>query len=187
MGQYLTIGIATVISISKDRAKREALSITPEKIRETLESYYNKSGIYTVEETGGSVSLRLRPEVAEADLLDLLRDFYAIRYTGNGKIKRIVELMDELRSHTKWDEWMEIANDKRYECFQHDQYVITSTPYQGGWTSSLTTHVEQIILSIDGKIIMECWGNLFEFFARLIKEKLSNYRLAESLMVNISG
>lgn len=124
-----------------------------------MESYYNKSGIYTEEETEGSVCLGLRPEVAEADLLDLLHDFYAIRYIGNGKVECIAELMDELRSHTKWDEWMEIANDKRYECFQQDKYVITSTPYHGGWTSSLTTHIEQIILSIEGKIIMECWGN----------------------------
>lgn len=184
MGQYLTIGIATTISISKDRAKRQA-SATPEKIREALESCYNKSGLYTVEENEYSVYLSLRPEVAEPELLDLLQDFYAMRYTR--KAEGIENLLDELRSHGKWEEWMEIANDKRYEYFQKDEYVVTSTPYKGGWSNSLTTNVEQIILSIDGKIIMECWGDLFDFFTRLIKEKLSKYRLAESLMVEISG
>ena len=34
---------------------------------------------------------------------------------------------------------------------------------------------------------MECWGNLFRFFTRLIKERLSKYKLADSLLVAISG
>ena len=80
MGQYLTIGIATKISVSKDEAKRQA-SATPEKIKEALELNYNKSGIYTVEETEGSVFLALRPEAAEAELVNLLQDFYALRKT----------------------------------------------------------------------------------------------------------
>ena len=184
MGQYLTIGIATKISVSKDEARREA-SATPEKIKEALELNYNKSGIYTVEETEGSVFLALRPEVAEAELVDLLQDFYALRYSG--KDEYIKEMMDTLKNHTKWEEWKEIADEKRFCYFQQDPYVITSTPCPGGWTNSLTTYVEQFLLSADGKIIMECWGNLFRFFTRLIKERLSKYELADSLLVAISG
>jgi hypothetical protein len=48
-------------------------------------------------------------------------------------------------------------------------------------------NVEQIILSLDGKIIMECYDEIFHFFARLIKERLSKYRLANALLVYISG
>ena len=44
-----------------------------------------------------------------------------------------------------------------------------------------------ILLSADGKIIMECWGALFSFFTRLIKERLSKYKLSDSLLVAISG
>jgi len=184
MGQYLTIGIATKISVSKDEAKRQA-SASPEKIKDVLELNYNKSGLYTVEETEGSVLLTLRPEAAEAELVDLLQDFYALRYSG--KDEYIREMMDTLKSHTKWEEWKEIADEKCFYYFQRDEYVITSTPCPGGWTNSLTTYVEQILLSADGKIIMECWGNLFRFFTRLIKERLSKYKLADSLLVAISG
>ena len=182
MGQYLTIGIATKISVSKDEAKRQA-SATPEKIKDALEFHYNKSGIYTVEETEGSVFLELRPEVAEAELVDLLQDFYALRYSE----KDIRKMMDTLKNHTKWEEWKEIADEKRFYYFQQDPYVIISTPCPGGWTDSLTTYVEQFLLSADGKIIMECWGNLFCFFTHLIKERLSKYQLADSLLVAISG
>ena len=96
-------------------------------------------------------------------------------------------MMDNLKGCSKWEEWMEIANDKSYQYFQQDEYVIISTPYSGGWTDSLTTHVEQIILSIDGKIAMESWISLFDFFTRLIKDRLKKYKLADSLMVTISG
>ena len=184
MGQYLTIGIATKISVRKDEAKWQA-SATIEKIKETLELNYNKSGIYTVEETEDSVLLKLRSEVAEAELTDLLQDFYALRYSD--KDKYVMEMMDTLKNYTKWEEWKEIADEKRDYYFQQDPYVITSTPCPGGWTNSLTTYVEQILLSSDGKIIMECWGNLFRFFTRLIKERLSKYELADSLLVAISG
>lgn len=184
MGQYLTIGIATKISVSKDEAKRQA-SASPEKIKEALNLTYNKSGIYSVDETEYSVFLTLRPEVAEPELVDLLQDFYALRYSG--KDEYIREIIDTLKKHTKWDELKEIADEKRFYYFQQDPYVITSTPCPGGWTNSLTTYVEQILLSADGKIIMECWGNLFRFFTRLIKERLSKYKLADSLLVAISG
>ena len=92
MGQYLTIGIATEIAISKDRARREASTATPEKIREALEANYNKSGIYTAEETEDYVYLSLRPEVAEAELLDLLQDFYAMRYRKQSYISSKTKL-----------------------------------------------------------------------------------------------
>ena len=51
----------------------------------------------------------------------------------------------------------------------------------------MDTSAEQVILSLDGKIIMECYGELFEFFTTLIKDKLAKYKLADSIVVAISG
>lgn len=185
MGQFLTIGIATIICISKAGAKRESSSATPEKIREALESRFNRNGIYNVNENDKCVYLSLRPELAEAELMDLLHDFYAMRYTDRDE--DIAEMMKDLKSHTKWIEWIEIANKKSYCYFQEDSYVFYPTPFDGGWSNSLPTNIHQILLSADGKITMECWCGLFEFFTRLIKEKLSKYQLSDSLLVAISG
>lgn len=49
------------------------------------------------------------------------------------------------------------------------------------------TGATQIILSIDGKILMECYEGLFDFFTRMIRERLSKYKLADALLVSISG
>jgi hypothetical protein len=43
------------------------------------------------------------------------------------------------------------------------------------------------MLSMDGKIIMEEYYGLFGFFTRLIRERLSNYKLSNGLLVAITG
>lgn len=43
--------------------------------------------------------------------------------------------------------------------------------------------MDLIILSLDGKIAMECYNDLFTFFTRLIRERFASYRLADSMFV----
>jgi len=40
---------------------------------------------------------------------------------------------------------------------------------------------------MDGKIIMEFYGTLFDYFEKLIAEKFSMYRLAKAIRVTITG
>ena len=95
--------------------------------------------------------------------------------------------MKTIGSMKTLDEWLDLADEKPYQAFQLDGYVLDYTPFPRGWTNSLETSVNQIILSLDGKIWMECYNELFVFFTNLIKERLSKYQLSEGLMVNISG
>ena len=68
------------------------------------------------------------------------------------------------------------------------KYVWVSTPFcREIITYRLDTSATQIILSLDGKILMECYEGLFEFFTRMIRERLSKYRLSDALSVSISG
>ena len=185
MGQYLTIGLVTKFSIIKQRAKQQA-SATPEEVKDALQKHCNKSEIYRLEESEGSVYLTLRPEIVEVELTDFLQDFYALRYPDEEQRSSMV-CIEEIKSRTTFDEWIALAQKKPYQAFQLDNYVSYYTPFPRGWTNSLDTSVEQIILSLDGKIIMECYNNLFDFFTKLISDKLSKYRLAKGLLVYISG
>lgn len=185
MGQYLTIGLVTEFAISKQRAKQQA-SATPEEVKVALQNYRNQSGIYNLEEDDNYVFLSLKPEIAEEEMVDFLNDFYALRYPDERQRNRMAD-MKTIGSLKTYNEWLELAEKKQYQAFQLDGYVFDHTPFPRGWTNSLETSVNQIILSLDGKIIMECYDDLFVFFTNLIKEKLSKYRLSESLMVNISG
>ena len=50
----------------------------------------------------------------------------------------------------------------------------------------LYLHLDLVLLSIDGKIFMEGYNDLFAFFTRIIREKLADYRLSDSLFVYIT-
>ena len=184
MGLYLTIGILTRIKISKDWARKQA-SATPEDVKKTLLEHYNQKGIYNLVEDDYYVSLKLKPEIAEPEMIDFLHDFYEMRYSKEKM--RVYTNMEDIKQRKTLDEWLEYAKAKKNFAFQFDEFIHLYTPYPRGWSQSLDTSGEQIILSLDGKIIMECYGELFSFFTKLIKDKLSKYKLAESLKVAISG
>ena len=185
MGQFLTIGLVTSYIISKQRANQQA-SATPEAVKDVMQKRYNQSGIYNLKENEHCVYLELKPEVAEAEMIDFLNDFYALRYPDE-KRRNIMADMKVIGSMTTFEEWMKLAEKKEYQAFQFDDYVNYYTPFPGGWRDELDTSVEQIILSLDGKILMECYGELFGFFTKLIRERLSKYKLADGLLVYISG
>lgn len=44
-----------------------------------------------------------------------------------------------------------------------------------------------IDLSLDGKILMECYNGLFKFFTSLVQEKFNKYSLSKTLRVTITG
>lgn len=184
MGQYLTIGIVTEFSVSKERARRE-VSATDEEIRDTLQKCHNQSGIYLLNEDEGRVWLSLNPEVAKLEWVDFIQAFYELRYPEQQRL-RMVD-MHEVSKRNTLEEWLELANEKQYQGFQLDDYANCSTPFLKGWKKSLDTNVEQIILSIDGKIIMECYYDLFSFMTRILRERLSAFQLSNSLLISISG
>ncbi|MBO5594832.1 MAG: hypothetical protein J5931_09540 [Prevotella sp.] len=185
MGQYLTIGLVTSIAIGKERAMKKA-SAAPEEVRNVVQEVYNRKGIYNVTENDDGVYLKLKPEVANAEMTDFLEEFYRLRYGVKDWSRKAY--MDKIKSRKTLVEWLKLADGSCMETFQLDQYVWLSTPFcREERKCRVDTGATQIILSIDGKILMECYEGLFDFFTRMIRERLSKYRLADALLVSISG
>ena len=178
------IGIVTSISIDKERARGESREATPEVIKDVMQAQYNGSGIYELTEDEDCVRLDLKPEVAAHDWTGLIEDFYKLRY---GSVEAAPADMELIRSGRNLEEWIELSRKDSDEAYQYDTYGWISTPFHKGWARSLDTSMSMIVLSMDGKILMECFNDLFDFFTRIIREQLSKYRLAESLRVCISG
>ena len=160
--------------------------MTTEDLRKSLEKKYNQSGIYDAKETdNGYVILNLKPEVAEPEWEAMIGDFYKLRFPDESR-----ELVDfeELRSRHSLEEWIELANQKKFECYQTADFCYSGYEDEiNDWPLYVRASQDMIALSLDGKIIMECYGSVLDFFTRLIREKLSKYRLSESLFVDICG
>ena len=131
MGQFLTIGLVTSYIISKQRANQQA-SATPEAVKDVMQKRYNQSGIYNLKENEHCVYLELKPEVAEAEMIDFLNDFYALRYPDE-KRRNIMADMKVIGSMTTFDEWMKLAEKKEYQIITHHSPVAGET----NWTPAL--------------------------------------------------
>jgi hypothetical protein len=127
----------------------------------------------------------LNPEIAQKELVDFLQAFYELRY--NEHQRQRMACMPKIKERNTLREWLELAAEKQYQGFQLDEYADCYTPFPKGYKQVLSTDVEQIILSIDGKILMEYYYDLFSFFTKILRERLSAFQLANSLMVSIIG
>ena len=121
-----------------------------------------------MEETDERIDLCLNPEVAEKEWLQFLDSFYKLRYTSDyGQ----ADAIKEMSKTNNLQEWIDLADKKQYECYQSDflQYFpmeIPDNPYR-----DLYLHLDLVLLSIDGKIFMEGYNDLFAFFTRIIREQ----------------
>ena len=180
MGQYLVIGIATCITAEKARAEKEFKSI--ENFKVLFEKEFNSSGIYEMDETDEWINLRLKPDITEMEWLDFLRTFYKLRYTTDYQQDAAIE---ELSKAHDLKTWLDLADEKRYQCYQSD-YIYCYPMENPNYYRNFHVGMDLVILSLDGKIIMECYNELFAFFTCLVREKLLDYRLSDSLFVYIT-
>ena len=181
MGQFLFIGLNTQITFSRKAYRGPDLS--REEIEKELGSYLFDSEIYEQSATEEMFTYSLKREVAEAEWLPFLKDFYAMRYAdGRGK-DYADEILKILSESGGFDEWIDIANQCRHEIYQSDrrnEYL-----WLGKRDSLYAPVFETVLLSMDGKIVMECYGSILRFFTECVRERLKQYKLAKALSVYI--
>lgn len=179
MGQYLVIGIATRIAADKKEAAWKFKSI--EEFKTLFEKQFNKNGIFQMKEDESDIWFELRPEIAEREWVEFIRDFYRLRYPRPGEKDEACEVLSQENSLEKW---ISLAEEKPFECYQltrFHHYLVDRERH-----CYLPLLMDMIILSLDGKIVMECFNELFEFFNSLIREKLEKYQLNDSLFVYLT-
>ena len=184
MGRFLVIGMATRIVA----VKKEVIGCffsggfrNREVLLDTLNKRFNAHGIYDIEEDDEEIRLVLKPDVAQKEWISFLRSFYKLRY-GNEDFEGVI---DDLSKQNSLQSWLEIASRKEYESYQADRlYSFPISDEKQDNRAHLV--IDYVILSLTGKIIMECYAQLFEFFTRLIRERLPEFRLADGLIIDIT-
>jgi len=180
MGRFLVIGIATRMVADKNECEKAFKGV--EGLKAAMENQFNSSGIYQMSETESKIILELKPEVAEREWIDFIGAFYDIRYSDYVERDMVFE---ELSQKDNLKDWLEIAEGKEFEGYQATHFYYCPMDSPSAFYDAYVS-MDVVILSLDGKIMMECYDSLFDFFTRLIREKLSNYRLADSLIIDIT-
>lgn len=75
------------------------------------------------------------------------------------------------------DEHLEILKDRYFQSYQDDSKYEYFYVDDDNWLE-IPYNAREMILSIDGKIIMECYDEVFDFFRRCIVSRLSDFKLS---------
>lgn len=181
MGQFLCIGINTKIRV--ERAELQRCSIGEDGARAIIEQKLADRELYNLTMTDDLLIYSLKAEVAEKEWCAFIKDFYEIRYHETEAQMDDEGALEAISACTTLDDWLSTADQNRYQCYQADthwHYVDIGSFYP------CRLSVKNVILSMDGKIMMECYNDLFRFFVNCIRKRLEQYKLAAALEIYIS-
>ena len=185
MGRYLVIGITTEMAFKKSEAIKQFDTL--ESASEFVEQNYAPTEVFNKEENDEYIGYSIKPELLETELVPFLNVFYDSRFQeGDYQLKHKQEILNDISQQSTADAIINLAKKKKYECFQDDPYWDPYWIEGKGW-DYLRISTSGISLSFDGKIIMEEYGSLFEFFQDLIKAKFGKYLIAKAIRVTITG
>ena len=175
MGTFLLCGIAKTIIVKKERYTREEIL---EKIKKTIDlNIYNNPL-----ENEKYLLLEMKREFMEKYAIKFIEEQLeiALENTSEEDKSLIKELKDK-----KYDELMEFAEEKQYQNFQ----LIEGNIYSNDISyiaNKLTIFADIIVYMIDGKILMECYADMFRYLRNLIL-KNSNNPIKTSAVISIIG
>lgn len=182
MGQYLAVGLRLKASVRKEK-QLDGKSV--EEILGKVEDKYNLSEIYERREEETYYEYSIKKEVLDKELVPLIEKFYALRYTKDERTDA-ADVIEALKALPDTSARLELLNDRRYQTYQAgndmDYFYIDVFP-----PMEIRVCSYNVILSIDGKIAMECYGRAFDFFSRCIAAQLQEFALSKALTVWIDG
>lgn len=188
MGRYLSVGLATHLSFNKEKAANVLKSV--DNTIAIVQRLYAPENLYEVCVTDQSVTFKLKPEILLEELHDFTTEFYEKCYYNNCSeeyynqyCKSVTDKLALIKETRKMEEYITEASS---ECFMFDKYWDNEY-IKASYGNYLTIRQYGLTLAYAGKIVMESYGPLFQFFSNSIAAMLSKYRLSKALRVLISG
>ncbi len=180
MGQFLAIGLVTKISV--DKKKLALAKITLEQLQERMKAeLHYEPELYLLHDADDFYGFDLNEDIFCAQLLPLLEKLYPLLYQDTEMYQNALQ---KLRTMPP-SEWMAWAKNKPNESFQFDKYGMRET-IEGKYTD-VHLYYESILLSMEGKIVMEAYGRQFRFVSYTMMQTLKQFSLAGSLRMYITG
>ena len=182
MGQFLYIGINAKITVLKKSFRGSDMPL--EEIEKAATPLVLSEDLYDKSETEGEWFYTLKPEIAAQDWIPMIQNFYALRYDQeDSRYLDNDQALEVLKKYSSLQDWLALAEKKEFQCYQLDRWE--NFIYVRKWESVYCAIIENIILSMDGKIVMEGYGSILKFLTRQIRNSLKQYALTKALQVYI--
>lgn len=178
MGTYLCTGICTKIQIEKKHI--ESKKVTMEEIVKELQTEIDIELFDNVEDEEGIICWSIKKKYIENGLIDFLRSQYEIYDKGNDYSK----YYREIEKAKTYENILKLAKKPLGPYFQHLQRP-SDLSIDKGW-KYIDIYYDIIVFFLDGKIIMECYGDIFHYFEYMIRLQKDKYPIAGAVKIVIS-
>jgi len=180
MGQFLAIGLVTKIRVNK--AEVDKAQLTLEQLQGTMtHALHYIPEIYVVSEHGDVYNFLLNDDIFQTQLLPLLNTRSPLLYDHTASYGNVLKELDTLSPST----WLQWAQGKSEAAFQFDTYGMWDDVEEHH--SRIRVSYECLLLSMEGKIVMEEFGRQFNFFKYTMMHTFRQFSLAGALRVYITG
>ena len=176
MGRFLECGIAKTIKVEKDRYSKE-------EILNKLAKSVDLNMYDAMQQREKYFALELKKDIMEKYAVKFVEEQLKIAGQDINKICGDKISLKDLENK-KYDELMEIANEKECYNFQFLDCLFGFSNDISYIAKDLFICADIIDFLGDGKIIMECYGNVFRYF-RNLAIKNSNNPIKTAMVVTI--
>lgn len=152
-------------------------------VREEIEKQIAPSSLYDVQDDGEYLIYTLKKDIAEKEWMEFVKEFYHQRYDETAAPTDMQKVIERISKCSTLEEYIKQANDYKIENYyfgKYNDYILV------GHRESCRVRIESVCLSSDGKIIMECYGYLFRYLLKCIRQRLSKFKLADALGIYLS-
>ncbi|HQS83957.1 MAG: hypothetical protein B7Y25_06060 [Alphaproteobacteria bacterium 16-39-46] len=184
MGTYLATGIVQQIVIPKEKPLRYDISV--EMIIEGLRKELDIN-CYQYSEDADDYIWKINPKVLECNLGDFLEAQFQM-YTKK-ECPYMKETIVKVKESTTGDQLLELAEQSEVINFQVVDclYNHINIVRPDGFDFNIVAHYKLISFFLDGKIIMECYGNIFNYFEKNIRLQRAQYPIVDCVKVMITS
>ena len=180
MGQFLAIGLVTKIGVEKKEVDKAQLNLEQlqKKMKEELH-YIPK--IHVASDSEDFYHFILKDDIFHAQLIPFLKEIYPLLYDNPIYYDNIINKLKTLPP----SEWLQWAAGKPEEAFQSDEYGMRD--YMEINHRKIFIYYDCLLLSMEGKIMMEVFGRQFKFFKYTMMQTFKQFSLAGALRTYITG
>jgi len=180
MGRFLTISVNYAVSVAQKDL--ETNQISAEELGKKL---HLSDAIYQRTEQADEMTWKIKDTVLETHLLTLLQDFYPNYYTDKNYYKHIMSELEGKNASFLID----YAEQKSAEAYQMDSYFdpLYVSFHEKPFQPYVRAYPQGIILALEGKIMMETYGQMFELLTKSLRKQFAPNPLAETLNLAITG
>lgn len=126
----------------------------------------------------------LKEDVAKEEFIPFIKEFYKDRYEKIGHDCDQDEALKAVLECHDLSQWIDLARKNSFESYQLSNHGAPVSV--GGRDTWIRPSEQTIVLSLTGKVWMECYLPLFLYLLDTIKLRYSQFKLKDALSIFIT-